>query len=134
MKTALTPKSEDLEFFPTPDNLWKALEKANRYGVPETLVIQFDDDEIDQSSKLAQILHDTNSTSIKFARLRGTHLSPISVAESTNTEGAWFKLPAQASKRIWKIMKGRNKSKQEERAMRDLISSITRYITDVVTK
>ena len=134
VKTALTPKSEDLEFFPTPDNLWKALEKANRYGVPETLVIQFDDDEIDQSSKLAQILHDTNSTSIKFARLRGTHLSPISVAESTNTEGAWFKLPAQASKRIWKIMKGRNKSKQEERAMRDLISSITRYITDVVTK
>jgi hypothetical protein len=132
VKTALTPKSEDLEFSPTPDSLWKALQKDSRYDIPETLVVQFDDDEIDQSSKLAQTLNDTNSTNVKFCRLRGTHLSPISVPESNS--GGWLELTSQASKNIGKIMKGRSKSKAEERAMRDLISSVTRYISDVVTK
>jgi hypothetical protein len=132
VKTALTPKSEDLEFFPTPDNLWKAVKKDARYDVPETLLVQFDDDEIDQSSKLAQILSDTNSTSVKFCRLRGTHLSPISVTERKS--GGLLELTSQASKKIGKIMKGKNKSKAEERAMRDLISSVSRYINDVGTK
>lgn len=132
VKTALTPKSEDLEFFPTPDTLWKALQNDKRYDIPETLVVQFDDDEIDQSSKLARTLKDTNSTDVKFCRLRGTHLSPISVAERNS--GGWRELTSQVSISIGKLIRGRNKSKAEERAMRDLISSVARFISDVVTK
>ncbi len=94
--------------------------------------MQFDDDQIDQSSKLAQILQGTNSSDVKFARLRGTHLSPISVSE--NDAGGWFELPSRASKTVWKAIRGRGKTKAQEVAMRDLRQSIARYITDVVTK
>jgi hypothetical protein len=132
VKTALTPKSKDLEFFPTPDMLWKAVKEDTRYRVPETLLVQFDDDQVDQSSKLAQILQGTNSSDVKFARLRGTHLSPISVSE--NDVGGWFELPSRASKTVWKAIRGRGKTKAQEVAMRDLRQSIARYITDVVTK
>jgi hypothetical protein len=133
VKTALTPKSEDLEFFPTPDMLWKAVKEDQRYCVPETLVVQFDDDPIDQSSKLAQILQETNSSDVKFARLRGTHLTPISISEG-DTAGGWLELTSKASKTVWKAIRGRSKTKVQEAAMRDLRQSIARYITDVVTK
>ena len=132
VKTALTPKSEDLEFFPSPDMLWKALKEDRRYGIPETLVVQFDDDQVDQSSKLARILQDTNSSAVKFARLRGTHLSPIAITED-EYEG-WLEFPSRASKTVWKAIKGRSKTKSQEEAMRDLRQSVARYITDVVTK
>jgi len=124
VKTALTPKSEDLEFFPTPDMLWKAIEEDKRYCVPQTLLVQFDDDPVDQSSKLAQLLQNSNSTDVKFARLRGTHLSPVSVTEDDS--GGWFELR--------QFIRGRGKTKGQEIAMRDLRQSIARYITDVATK
>jgi Protein of unknown function (DUF1350) len=77
VKKALTPPSKDLEFFPTPDQLWKAIREDGRYSVKDTLLVQFDNDPIDQSSQLAQLLYNTNSSTVKFARLRGTHLTPI---------------------------------------------------------
>ncbi|KAL3944737.1 MAG: hypothetical protein SGBAC_001208 [Bacillariaceae sp.] len=131
VKTALTPRSDDLEFFPSPDNLWKALDDK-RYNIPETLVTQFDDDEIDQSAKLAQTLHDTNSTNVKYCRLRGTHLSPVTISESES--GGWLAFTSTASKNIERIIRGQSKKKAEEAAMRDLISSVARYINDVGTK
>lgn len=132
VKTVLTPKSQDLEFFPSPDMLWKALKEDQRYSIPETLIVQFDDDQVDQSSKLAQILLDTNSTDVKFARLRGTHLSPVSVNDGESR--GWLELTSRASKTIWKVIRGRGKSKAQEASMRDVRQSIARYITDVVTK
>jgi hypothetical protein len=132
VKTVLTPKSKDLEFSPSPDMLWKALKEDQRYSIPETLIVQFDNDQVDQSSKLAQILLDTNSTDVKFARLRGTHLSPLSVNDGESR--GWLELTSRASKTIWKVIRGRGKSEAQEASMRDVRQSIARYITDVVTK
>ena len=132
VKIALTPRSKDLEVHPSPEMLWKALKVDKRYCIPETLIIQFDDDLVDQSAKIAQILHENNSSAVKFCRLRGTHLSPVSVNDQD--AGGWLELPSRASKAIWKIMRGRNRSKAQEATMRDLRQSIARYISDVVTK
>jgi hypothetical protein len=134
VRKALTPDSKDLEFTPSPDMLWKALEKDNRYRVPKTLVVQFDDDTIDQSSKLAQILRETNSSDVHFARLRGAHLTPVSVEdEGTDTVG-WLGISSKMTTAVWKAIKGRGKTRAQEMAMRDLRQSISRYISDVVTK
>lgn len=164
VRTALTPRPEDLEFVPTPDELWSALGateggrggrdgRGSRYSVNRTLVVQFDDDPIDQSSKLAQLLHDTNSSDVRFARLRGTHLTPVTAAgwggeeEGAGEEGAataaaaavppdpgWLDLPSRASATIWRAVRGRSKTRGQEVAMRDLRQSVVAYITEVVTK
>jgi pimeloyl-ACP methyl ester carboxylesterase len=130
VRDALTPLSEELEFFPTPDQLWDAL--GPRYSVPQTLIVQFDDDEVDQSAKLALSL--TNSTDLKYTRLRGNHLSPVSVEAK---DGSWMELPSKATKALWKIVRGKSvkgKSLGESSTMRDLRQSIARYITEVATK
>lgn len=132
VRDALTPLSEELEFFPTPDQLWDALDHGKRYSVPQTLIVQFDDDEVDQSAKLALSLAD--SSDIKYTRLRGNHLSPVSVEAK---DGSWMELPSKATKALWKIVRGKSvkgKSLGETRTMRDLRQSIARYITEVVTK
>lgn len=130
VKTRLTPQAEDLEFYPTPRQLWAAVEgdadkgQHGRYNIPQTLLVQFDRDEMDQSAKLATAMvassvsvnaktesttiSASNSTSIdgsgntatatatvttttakakpmldlKFARLRGTHLTPVTTSSS----------------------------------------------------
>ncbi len=147
--TALTPKAEDLEFFPTPDQLWTAIRDDNRYAVNETLLVQFDNDPIDQSSKLAQILHDTNSSNVKFARLRGTHLTPVTAVLDGGDSGSGGSVVGDvavanrrrgegwldsASSTIWKAIRGRSRTVGQEAAMRDLRQSVVAYITDVVTK
>jgi hypothetical protein len=131
VRDALTPRSEDLEFYPSPDQLWDALAKENRYTVPDTLIVQFDDDEVDQSAKLAAII--TNSSSVRYARLRGNHLSPVAVEAK---DGSWLDLPSKATKAILKIMRGKSTREKstDTAAMRDLRQTIARYITDVATK
>jgi len=127
-----------LEFTPTPDQLWNAVEKDARYKVNNTLIVQFDNDPIDQSSKLAQILHDTNSSDVKFARLRGTHLDPVSI--TTNCEDDRQAVASASAVAVGlgllieKTIKGNNKNREHKIAMRDLRQSIISYITDVVTK
>lgn len=76
LRTTLTPDRKDLEFYPSPQQLWDALEVDQRYEVNTTLLVQFDNDPIDQSSRLASILQ-ANGSSTHFCRLRGTHLSPV---------------------------------------------------------
>lgn len=132
VRDALTPLPEDLEFFPSPNQLWDALGKDKRYTVPQTLIVQFDDDEVDQSAKLALSL--TDSTDIKYTRLRGNHLSPVSVQAK---DGSWLEFPSRASKVLWKVMRGKSIKKRtptESKTMRDLRQSIARYITEVATK
>jgi Protein of unknown function (DUF1350) len=134
VKDALTPRSEDLEFVPSPDQLWKALLEDKRYTIPKTLLVQFDHDDVDQCPRLAEILMKTNSTDIKYARLKGNHLTPVNVDDNDGQGGGWLQLPTRASKAVWKLIRGSGKSTQEEgETLRDLRQSIARYITDVVT-
>ena len=150
IRTALTPKSRDLEFRPSPDQLWQALEDDGRYNVSQTLVVQFDDDTIDQGAKLAQILYDTNSSSVKFARLRGTHVTPLSIIsdDDPTSEGrkrrrnvASLQGGAVNSNNInpslpfiYNKILGRSKTRDQVESLRILRQSIVSYITDVVTK
>eukprot|EP00532_Pseudo-nitzschia_australis_P013180 CAMPEP_0168214774 /NCGR_PEP_ID=MMETSP0140_2-20121125/5535_1 /TAXON_ID=44445 /ORGANISM="Pseudo-nitzschia australis, Strain 10249 10 AB" /LENGTH=669 /DNA_ID=CAMNT_0008141769 /DNA_START=114 /DNA_END=2123 /DNA_ORIENTATION=+ len=161
IQTALTPNSKELEFFPTPDQLWKALSNSKpknsisastggggRYRVNTTLVVQFDDDPIDQGSKLASLLHSTNSSDVRFARLRGNHLTPVSGAdgEGSSSAGAAAPLPRQQKQQqrqqldvglqslLEKTFKGTQRNRRDKVALRDLRLSLVSYITDVVTK
>jgi hypothetical protein len=104
---ALTPEAEDLEFSPTPNELWDDLSSSDGwYGKScrNNLIVQFDDDQIDQGSRLARTLlsaysAELNTTSsitgeddysrpkdktlsgVKFARLSGVHLTPVTIRE-----------------------------------------------------
>lgn len=200
VKTRLTPQVEDLEFYPTPRQLWSAVEgnaetgQAGRYQVPQTLLVQFDRDDMDQSAKLATALVASNSilekaviesaarvasnsttgnscalpenststatatataaaTDIKFARLRGTHLTPVTTSSAkrfddrtinggyTNRNGLLQEWSSKSTKAVWNAIQGRvvgGKSQggnmSQDEALLDLRQTITRYITDVVTK
>jgi hypothetical protein len=98
---ALTPEAEDLEFSPTPNNLWDDLSSSTgsySRSCRNNLIVQFEDDPIDQGSRLARTLlmayeADVNATSsaendapqveaqhgVKFARLSGGHLTPVTL-------------------------------------------------------
>ena len=95
----------------------------------ETLVVQFDNDPVDQSSKLAQLLHDTNSSDVKFARLRGTHLTPVTVMDdSTNNYDMTLPLSfGNSAGSLWKAIRGKSKTKEQEAAMQELRQSIVEY-------
>lgn len=143
IQTALTPNARDLEFVPSPDRLWRALREDGRYAVNTTLVVQFDDDPIDQSSQLAAALHSTNSSDVRFARLRGNHLTPVSVTDDGKDGegggGARARTLAGGTASglgslVEKTIKGNTKNRRDKIAMRDLRLSVISYITDVVTK
>jgi hypothetical protein len=125
LRTALTPRSKELEFNPSPNQLWKALKEDQRYNIPQTLIVQFDEDNVDQSPRLTDCL--LESTDIKYCRLRGTHLTPVK-----GSDNDWFPL-LQASKTLWKLLTGKQSHRTTD-AFRDLRQSIARYITDVVAK
>jgi hypothetical protein len=129
LRTALTPRSKELEFYPSPNQLWKALKEDQRYKIPQTLIVQFDEDNVDQSPRLTDCL--LESTDIKYCRLRGTHLTPVKVKGTDNND--WF-LPSQASlQTLWRLLTGKQSHRTAD-AFRDLRQSIARYITDVVAK
>lgn len=100
---ALTPDSEDLEFSPTPDELWNDLSSPDGwYGQScrNNLIVQFDADPIDQGSRLARTLLTARDAAlnssktgddddqiqpvhdVKFARLAGGHLTPVTMQDS----------------------------------------------------
>jgi hypothetical protein len=56
LKTAITPDldQKSLEFQPSPQQLWDGI--GRNYGVKNSLVVQFDQDLIDQSSRLAKVI------------------------------------------------------------------------------
>jgi len=130
VRHALTPLEQDLEFYPTPDQLWDALTTDKRYAVPQTLLIQFDDDEVDQSSKLATSLMD--SSDLKYALLKGTHLSPVDAKD-----GGWLDQATRATKMLWKVIQGSKTPSRRKKLSDDMIDlrqTIARYISDVATK
>lgn len=131
VQSALTPASKSLEFHPTPEQLWKAIREDGRYTVPQTLVVQFDDDEVDQSSLLAAAI--VNSSDVKFARLRGSHLTPVSVTD--DDDDGDNTINSRVGRLLMKALQGRRKSRPNDvEALIALRQSIARYISDVVTK
>ena len=130
VRDAVTPLAQELEFYPSPEQLWDALTKDQRYSVPETLIVQFDEDEVDQSAQLARCL--TNSTDLKYALLKGDHLAPVDAKE-----GSWMEQASKATKILWQKVAGKkspSRKKMASQNMLDLRQSIARYITDVATK
>eukprot|EP00986_Skeletonema_menzelii_P007346 scaffold2856_cov121-Skeletonema_menzelii.AAC.3 len=86
---ALTPDANSLEFNPTPDELWEDLSPTThdiyRKACRNNLIIQFDQDRIDQGSRLTRTLMadatDQPRPDIKFARLHGGHLTPVTLQD-----------------------------------------------------
>ena len=130
IKSALTPSSDELEFFPNPEELLEAHTTGGRYTIRKTLVVQFDNDGVDQSSKLATAI--VGSSDVKYARLRGTHLTPISLQSSTSRSSD--QLHSRAGMLIGKLLAGSAMKKSDQEAFLELRQSIARYATEVVTK
>ena len=187
IKSSLTPNinKSSLEFQPSPDELWNKISDIYCKNVDKTLIVQFDNDMIDQSSKLAQEISDsfdlntninnsmdsmtntTNTTntidsstvkqedknvaesdSILFARLKGTHLNPVSYSDSFGLVQAWTRVSAlpiddllkeaiDEDNRAFKGRNGKRKntiSSMKKNGLNDLTSSIARYITDIINQ
>jgi len=151
----LTP--QELEFFPSPDQLWDSI-GGGRYAatVPRTLVVQFDRDEIDQSSRLARSILQSSSDNdkrnsnnnsrrhephdVKFARLSGEHLTPVTPLYDSNNKNQWldavYAISSTVTDAVQRVTSSPGaitvSSKQREREMEDLILSISRYFLDVI--
>lgn len=69
------------DFSPPPEE--NAVMIAHGYSSPKTLLIQFKDDDIDQSEKIFKVLKKNSRRSVTFRSMEyGTHLSPL--LEGTN--------------------------------------------------
>ena len=160
VKSRLTPRDlqgENLEFQPTPDELWSSL-NSGMYGerIENTLIVQFDRDRICQGSRLARALSegaaagsdDDESTeasngSVKYARLEGVHLTPASSYNSNGLSLSGIVGMAQASisfdamaKEIARERKeGQKPTKKilEDKAheMEALVKTIARFVEEV---
>jgi len=182
IKTAITPDLDqsDLEFQPTPQNLWDSIRSGDY--VRNILLVQFDQDKIDQSSKLATIIlkHETNiakradqekrdtlngtdvtevsiesidertaqnvsidssttSHYLRFARLKGTHLTPVIYSDSfvlqaLKRTGTIDQILEEAIKEDSEY-RPKSKSKRDKVVNRDLDAlskTISTYILDKV--
>ena len=134
VRRALTPDSKELEFYPSPEQLWKALTFDRRYTIPQTLVVQFDDDEIDQSAKLANVLKTSDKCKLHFARLRGTHLTPVAIGDTSKEKKAWYDINSKAGKALAKMILGKRRKENNAQASRELRQTITSYITEVASR
>ncbi len=195
LKTVVTPDWDrnELEFQPSPNQLWEGL-KMN-YRVDKTLVVQFSNDGIDQSSKLTKMILEgsdqenekldvvagsnanvnatTTSTTkvqagdesndstvgsstevnanvtsvdldafhpdIKYAWLRGTHLTPVSYSDTFIVQA--FKRAATMDQILSEAIRSegeyRPKSKKRRKAVQNkdvenLTDSIAKYVTDIL--
>jgi hypothetical protein len=129
VRRALTPDAKELEFYPSPELLWKAVTFDQRYNIPETLLVQFDDDEIDQSAKLAAAVR--QGSNVRFARLRGSHLTPVTIGDASKEKKAWYDINSRAGKTLVKLILGQRRKKSNAEASRELRQTITSYITEV---
>ena len=146
---ALTPEPESLEFKPTPDELWRSIVKDTRYHCSSHLVVQFKEDPIDQGSRLARSLLDTRHSEpkstnasdepecvndVKFARLSGGHLTPVTLKESISRllpRGAVSVLSSSYNYLLGEILedeRATRSARQEARQMTDLVDTISSYI------
>lgn len=80
------------DFKPTPTEN-QALFAAN-YSVPNSLLLQFTDDAIDQTAELARILRGRSLLNVTEKRLPGNHLTPVGPSPNWNVGGAFGPLEA----------------------------------------
>lgn len=155
IKTAITPdiQKASLEFRPSPEKLWDRIKGGsyNQY-VNNTLIVQFDGDTIDQSSQLAKAIltandkNETETTDIKFARLRGSHLTPVSYSDSFGLMQAWSRISSSSPMDtiIEEALGEERKSSKRKRGrkekfdggkndMDDLVASIVKYIELIIS-
>lgn len=150
----LTPDADSLEFNPTPDELWEDLSTAEHgymRACPNNLIVQFDQDPIDQGSRLTRTLlaasngdksPDIEATDqpldIKFARLQGGHLTPVTFqdgiakllpkkAMSLFSSSYDFILQQFDDERTGKTTK---KQQQEAKDVADTVSSYIQSLTN----
>jgi hypothetical protein len=119
-------------------------------------VVQFDRDEIDQSSRLARSILQSSSDNdkrnsnnnsrrhephdVKFARLSGEHLTPVTPLYDSNNKNQWldavYAISSTVTDAVQRVTSSPGaitvSSKQREREMEDLILSISRYFLDVI--
>ena len=154
---AITPQSEDLEFSPTPNELWDNLSAPNGWysrSCRNNLIVQFEDDPIDQGSRLARTLlaayntepAEKNSTSsvedvhkeermhtVKFARLSGGHLTPVTLhggIAGSIPRGIVSLLSSSYNFILQQLVDGRMEttSKRQQKEVKDVVDSVATYI------
>lgn len=161
LKTAITPDLDEksLEFQPSPQQLWDGI--GNNYDVDDTLVVQFDRDLIDQSSRLAKVIFDssgiaTGSDQNKTGGNIRTDYSSSSETEELGEERSKTKDSTVEAKqkdenegdaegedvknrketRLKDVkfarLKGVHLSPVQDDELGDLVSTIARYVTDIV--
>ncbi|KAL7484093.1 hypothetical protein ACHAW6_009731 [Cyclotella cf. meneghiniana] len=155
---ALTPDADDLEFKPSPDELWDDLATPSggySSSCRNTLIVQFDEDPIDQGSRLSRVLlnlskNETNSSSpvygdsqtnlalhdVKFARLRGGHLTPVSFSDGIGKilpRGAISMISSSSDFILQQLGDETKKSsRRQQEELNDVIETISSYICDAI--
>ncbi|KAL7524694.1 hypothetical protein ACHAXR_002841 [Thalassiosira sp. AJA248-18] len=150
---ALTPEAVDLEFAPTPNELWDDLSSSDGWysqSCQNNLIVQFDEDPIDQGSRLsrtllaaykAELLNSTNSVDeegyrlhdVKFARLPGGHLTPVTLQEGIAKllpRGAVSLLSSSYDFVLTQLDDERTgkSSQKQRREVRDVADTVASYI------
>ena len=155
---ALTPEAEDLEFSPTPNELWDDLSSSGgRYSqsCQNNLIIQFDEDPIDQGSRLTRTLlaaykaeldltsldevgssNNEHMHDVKFARLSGGHLTPVTVQEGIAKilpRGAVSLLSSSYDYVLRQLDDERagKSSQKQQRQVKDVADTIASYIKHI---
>jgi len=150
IRATLTPdlKQEAFEFRPTPEQLWSQIEDGvYSKNVPKTLVVQFECDEIDQSVRLTRSITGTkgggiykdNAADVKFARLRGAHLTPVSYDDVFGAVNVWKRISAYPMDTILrealgeenlsqKSFKKKASDRKEIKDLNNLVDSVVQYI------
>jgi hypothetical protein len=148
---ALTPDADDLEFKPSPDELWYGLSTPREgYGscCRNTLIVQFDEDPIDQGSRLArtlskaQVTNETDSSEynvhdVKFARLKGGHLTPVSFRDGIANvlpSKALAVLTSSSDYLVQQLGDETSKSSRRQREeLADVVDTVASYIRDALS-
>jgi len=153
------------EFRPTPEELWSQIQEGEyRRNVASSLLVQFDGDRIDQSARLARSILASSASctknigekcdndsddgiatekddaaiseiDIKFARLRGTHLTPVSYADSFGVIKSWERISSLPMDVVLEEALGEEEWQSKRRSKRrknkdlsELVGSIVQYI------
>jgi hypothetical protein len=146
--------STSLEFSPSPEELVEMVSQG-KYGVRKSLLVQFDMDDIDQSVLLAKAIMGRSSSSssraaatneatsatisgddrneddadvdLKFARLKGNHLTPIFKGRRSKDQREELQNQVETEE-------SGIKQQENDSDLTDLVSTITTYIEQVILK
>jgi len=143
---ALTPDANSLEFYPTPEELWEDLSPTTndvyRKACQNNLIVQFDQDPIDQGSRLTRTLlaeaSDQPRPDIKFARLQGGHLTPVTLQDGITKflpKGAMTLLSSSYDFILQQFddeRTGKSTQKQQQEA-KDVAKTVASYVTSLTT-